>query len=108
MACAHPIGGRPARHVANLLDPGDGAVEALQVVFVGGGELTRQVRELELDQVTDLTELGQLVADPLLRSDDLGPAPEGLRRSAESAHLRHERTTTPPFSNTPPTFITPT
>src|SRR5713226_10670153 len=49
----------PPDNVANLLDPGDGAVEALQVVFVGGGELTRQVRELELDQVADLTELGQ-------------------------------------------------
>src|SRR6266852_4615312 len=75
IACAHPIGSRPARHVANLLDPGDGAVEALQVVFVGGGELTRQIRELELNQVADLTDLGQLVADLLLRPAYLGPAP---------------------------------
>src|SRR5216683_1883774 len=91
MARANPISSRPARHVAHLLDPGDGAVETLQVVLVGGGELTRQVRELELDQVADLTELGQLVADLLLGAGDLGPAPEGLRSCTESGHVWDER-----------------
>src|SRR5260370_32543743 len=99
MACAHPLGGRPARHVANLLDPGDGAVEALQVVFVGGGELTPQARELELDQVTDLTELGQLVADPPLRSADLEPAPEGLRPLSDPVLDRTEPCNSPHVIN---------
>src|SRR5229473_876115 len=99
MARANPISSRPARHVAHLLDPGDGAVETLQVVLVGGGELTRQVRELELDQVADLTELGQLVADLLLGAGDLGPAPEGLRSCAEPGHVWHEGCKCPLFVN---------
>src|SRR5712692_4819681 len=38
IAGANAIAGGPARHVANLLEPGDRAVEALLVVFVGGSD----------------------------------------------------------------------
>src|SRR6266852_7943333 len=99
IAGTNAIAGGTARHVANLLEPGNRAVEALLVVFVGGSELTRQIRELELDQVADLTDLDQLVADLLLRAAALGPAPEGLRSCAEPGHVWHEGCKCPLFVN---------
>src|SRR6266852_8934383 len=99
MARANPIGSGPARHVAHLLDPGDGAVETLQVILVGSGELTRQIRELKLDQVADLTELDQLVTNLLLCAPDLRPASEGLRSCAEPGHVWHGGCKFPLFVN---------
>src|SRR6266851_2580122 len=99
MARANPIGSGPARHVAHLLDPGDGAVETLQVVLVGSGELTRQIRELKLDQVADLTELDQLVTNLLLCAPDLRPASEGLRSCAKPGHVWHVGCKFPLFVN---------
>src|SRR5260370_865438 len=90
IAGANAIASGTARHVTNLLEPGDRAVEALLVVFVGGGELTRQVRELELDQVTDDTDLAQLEADLLLGPPCLGPAPEGFYGLAKPSHVLSE------------------
>src|SRR6266568_1305290 len=65
LADTDPVGGGPAAHVADGLEAGDGAVEALLVVLVGLGELRRQEGELDLVSVD-----AQPAADELL--EDLG------------------------------------
>src|SRR6266568_5616152 len=61
LADTDPVGGGPAAHVADGLEAGDGAVEALLVVLVGLGELRRQEGELDLVVVD-----AQPAADELL------------------------------------------
>src|SRR5216683_1763711 len=62
-----------AGHVTGVADPVDGAGRALLVVLVGAGELSRGLRELQLEAVDGLAEADELVAQQLSRH--MNPTP---------------------------------
>src|SRR4029077_7132806 len=76
--------GRATTQVAVGLEPGVGALEALPVVLVGGGEPGRQVRELELLLVDLPAAADQLSGERLAGSRRNSPDP--------SIHTRIVRT----------------
>src|SRR6266852_3010322 len=85
LAGADPSTCGAATHVAVGLKPGDRAVEALPVVFVGHSKLGGQARELELVLIDLLAAANQLRGDRLA----------GPRRSFPGLTLHTESVRTP-------------
>src|SRR5712691_6898400 len=73
LAHSHAGGRSDAGHMARMADPVDGAGRALLVVFVGAREVSRGLRELQLQAVDSLAEADELVAQQLSRHSN--PAP---------------------------------
>ena len=55
-AHAHAVGSRAAGHMADILDPGDRAVIAHPIVFVGLGEIAGHAGELDFKEVDGVAE----------------------------------------------------
>src|SRR6266849_5690670 len=66
-------GSGSAGHMTGVADPVDGARRALLVVLIGMGELSRGLRELQLQAVDGLAEADELVAQQLSGHTDPTP-----------------------------------